>query len=94
MSRANRMALERDVFKHKHGKTYIQVSVIFKFYNSVRDATIQDTRKRAKEAADLSDFGTATRAPNDLLGTTTKSNKTNAETTIEKLEKFGVISLP
>ena len=54
----------------------------------VRDATIQDTRRRAKEAADLSDFGTATRAPNDLLGTTTKSNKTNAETTIEKLEKL------
>merc|ERR1711937_178135 len=72
ISRANRMALERDVFKHKH----------------VRDATIQDTRKRAKEAADLSDFGTATRAPNDLLGTTTKSNKSNAETTIEKLEKM------
>merc|ERR1711937_795438 len=46
------------------------------------------TRKRAKEAADLSDFGTATRAPKDLLGTTTKSNKSNAETTIEKLEKM------
>ena len=65
--------------------------MFFKFF-LVRDATIQDTRKRAKEAADLSDFGTATRAPNDLLGTTTKSNKSTAETTIEKLEKLGFLN--
>jgi len=69
-SRSKRMSLEQDVYNSKQG----------------RDATIIETRKLAKEAADLADFGQITRAPNDILGGSGKVKKSNITSTAAQLE--------
>ena len=59
-------------------------------YNSkqVRDATLGETRKKAREAADLADFGQITRPPNDILGGTGKAKKAAGTSTAVKLEEI------
>jgi len=71
-SRSLRLELEQEVYNSKQG----------------RDATLGETRKKARDAADLADFGQITRPPNDMLGGPGKAKKSAGTSTAVKLEEI------